>query len=122
MGWLVVIGAKPLNTHVSRAGKGWLVAGDLLYTTGVVFCISKRIPFGQVPIRQSGAIRGTVKDRAPRKCWLARVLDFGAAFPDGSRAQNAICDNCDVLSSEAITGLKSGASLFSLGSEPILLT
>jgi len=46
MGWLVVIAAKPLNTHVSRAGKGWLVAGDLLYTTGVVFYISKRIPFG----------------------------------------------------------------------------
>jgi len=46
MGWLVVIAAKPLITHVSRAGIGWLVAGGILYTAGVVFYISKRIPFG----------------------------------------------------------------------------
>jgi len=46
MGWLVVIAAKPLITHVSRAGVTWLVAGGVLYTTGVVFFASRRIPFG----------------------------------------------------------------------------
>jgi hemolysin III len=37
MGWLVVIAMKPLLASVPAAGLGWLVAGGLAYTAGVVF-------------------------------------------------------------------------------------
>lgn len=37
MGWLAVIAARPLLTHVGPAGFGWLLAGGLCYTAGVAF-------------------------------------------------------------------------------------
>ena len=37
MGWLVVVAARPLLTSVGAGGVGWLLAGGLLYTGGVVF-------------------------------------------------------------------------------------
>ena len=46
MGWLVVIAARPLVTHVSAIGLGWLVAGGVMYTVGVVFYASRKIPYG----------------------------------------------------------------------------
>jgi len=46
MGWLAVVAIKPLLTHVSAVGLGWLVAGGVMYTIGIVFYASRRIPFG----------------------------------------------------------------------------
>lgn len=45
MGWLVVIGIKPLIRDVPGPGLALLVAGGLLYTGGVVFYANKRIPW-----------------------------------------------------------------------------
>jgi len=47
MGWLVVIAAVPLLERVSTAGVGWLVAGGLAYTIGVLFYLTDaRYKFG----------------------------------------------------------------------------
>ena len=45
MGWLVVIAAKPVLTHVPTSSVLWLVAGGLLYTFGVVFFAWKCLPY-----------------------------------------------------------------------------
>lgn len=45
MGWLVVIAAKPVLTHVSGTTLLWLLAGGLFYTAGVVFYAWKRLPY-----------------------------------------------------------------------------
>lgn len=45
MGWLALIAAKPLLAHVSAVGLRWLVAGGAMYTIGVVFYASRRIPY-----------------------------------------------------------------------------
>jgi len=45
MGWLVVIAAKPVITHLSLTAIIWLLAGGLAYTGGVVFFAAKRIPY-----------------------------------------------------------------------------
>jgi hemolysin III len=37
MGWLAVVAARPLYLHLPAAGIGWLVAGGLAYTGGVIF-------------------------------------------------------------------------------------
>jgi hemolysin III len=37
MGWVAVVAFKPLATAIPGAGLGWIVAGGLLYTGGVVF-------------------------------------------------------------------------------------
>jgi hemolysin III len=48
MGWLAVIAVKPLLTMVPAAGLIWLLAGGLLYTTGIVFFAWKTIPYNHV--------------------------------------------------------------------------
>ncbi len=48
MGWLVIIAAKPVLAHVSTPNLLWLLAGGLLYTSGVIFYIWKRLPYGHV--------------------------------------------------------------------------
>jgi len=45
MGWLVVIAAKPVITHVPATALLWLFAGGLAYTGGVIFFAAKRIPY-----------------------------------------------------------------------------
>ena len=45
MGWLVVIAAKPVITHVPSTALIWLLAGGLAYTGGVIFFAAKRIPY-----------------------------------------------------------------------------
>lgn len=45
MGWLVLVAAKPLVAHVPAIGLRWLVAGGVLYTVGVVFYASRRVPY-----------------------------------------------------------------------------
>lgn len=37
MGWIAIIGIRPLSHSLSGAGLTWLVAGGLFYTIGVVF-------------------------------------------------------------------------------------
>ena len=48
MGWLAVIAIKPIFVLVPRVGLIWLIAGGLMYTIGVVFFASKRIPYSHV--------------------------------------------------------------------------
>lgn len=48
MGWLVVIAAKPVLAHVPNVAVLWLLAGGLLYTSGVVFYAWKRLPYSHV--------------------------------------------------------------------------
>lgn len=45
MGWLVVIAAKPVITHVPLTALIWLFAGGLAYSGGVIFFAAKRIPY-----------------------------------------------------------------------------
>ena len=45
MGWLVVIAAKPVITHLPLTAIIWLLAGGLAYTRGVIFFAAKRIPY-----------------------------------------------------------------------------
>jgi hemolysin III len=45
MGWLVLIAAKPVITHLSLTAIIWLLAGGLAYTGGVIFFAAKRIPY-----------------------------------------------------------------------------
>ena len=37
MGWMIVVAAKPLITHLPPAGLAWLAAGGLAYTGGTAF-------------------------------------------------------------------------------------
>jgi hemolysin III len=48
MGWLAVIAARPILVLVPTTGLVWLAAGGLLYTVGVAFFASKRIPYHHV--------------------------------------------------------------------------
>jgi len=48
MGWLVVIAAKPVLAHVPTPSLLWLLAGGLLYTSGVIFYAWKRLPYSHV--------------------------------------------------------------------------
>lgn len=45
MGWLVVIGLKPLVHNLAGGGIVLLVIGGVLYTGGTIFYASKRIPW-----------------------------------------------------------------------------
>jgi hemolysin III len=45
MGWSVLIAVKPVLSAVPLSGIVWLLAGGLLYTVGVAFYASKRVPY-----------------------------------------------------------------------------
>lgn len=45
MGWLIVLAIVPLWQQLSAAGMGWLVAGGLAYTLGVIFFLWNRLPY-----------------------------------------------------------------------------
>ena len=45
MGWLVLIAIVPIVENVPAGGLAWLVAGGLLYTSGVIFYVWRRIPY-----------------------------------------------------------------------------
>jgi hemolysin III len=45
MGWLVVVGMKPLLAAAPMGSVIWLTVGGLLYTSGVVFFAWSRLPF-----------------------------------------------------------------------------
>ncbi|MGB7846997.1 MAG: hemolysin III family protein [Candidatus Acidiferrum sp.] len=48
MGWLVIVAAKPMLTHVAPTTMLWLLAGGLLYSSGVIFYAWKRLPYSHV--------------------------------------------------------------------------
>ena len=48
MGWLVVIAAKPILAHVPTVTLLWIAAGGILYSSGVIFYIWKRLPYSHV--------------------------------------------------------------------------
>ncbi len=45
MGWLIVLAIVPLWRQLPAAGLGWLVAGGLAYTLGVIFFAWNSLPF-----------------------------------------------------------------------------
>lgn len=45
MGWLIVIGARPLLEKLPMAGILWLTAGGVLYSVGVPLFLCKKTPF-----------------------------------------------------------------------------
>ncbi|MEJ2199590.1 MAG: hemolysin III family protein [Desulfuromonadaceae bacterium] len=45
MGWIAVIAFKPLLTVLTPAGMGWLLAGGVAYTGGIIFYAWDRIPY-----------------------------------------------------------------------------
>lgn len=45
MGWVIVIAIVPLRKELPAAGMGWLVAGGLAYSLGVVFFVWNRLPY-----------------------------------------------------------------------------
>ncbi len=45
LGWLVLVAVKLPAAHVSAIGLRWLVAGGVMYTVGVTFYASPRIPY-----------------------------------------------------------------------------
>ena len=47
LGWLVVIALKPMIDHVYWVALLLLVAGGVLYSTGVIFYVNKRLKFSR---------------------------------------------------------------------------
>lgn len=45
MGWLVLVAAKPLATHMAGPGLFWLIAGGVAYTAGIVFYAAPRVKY-----------------------------------------------------------------------------
>ncbi len=45
MGWLMLVGAKPLFGSIPLGGICWLFAGGISYTGGVIFFLWDRLPF-----------------------------------------------------------------------------
>ena len=48
MGWLILVALKPLVAHAPSGLLLWAVIGGLCYSVGVVFYMTKRIPFSHV--------------------------------------------------------------------------
>lgn len=48
MGWSALIVIRPLLQSLPAAGIGWLVAGGLSYTGGVVFYVARRLPYNHL--------------------------------------------------------------------------
>jgi hemolysin III len=47
LGWLVVVALKPMIDHVAWLALLLLVAGGVLYSTGVIFYVNKRLKFSR---------------------------------------------------------------------------
>ncbi len=45
MGWLAVVVLRPLTRHLAPAGIGWLLAGGVIYSAGLLFYSWKKLPF-----------------------------------------------------------------------------
>jgi hemolysin III len=47
LGWLVIVALKPMIDHVTWAALLLLLAGGVLYSTGVIFYVNKRLKFAR---------------------------------------------------------------------------
>jgi len=54
MGWLVVVAAKPLWTHMAPWGLFWLATGGVAYTAGVVLYAAPRLRLRALPVAPRG--------------------------------------------------------------------
>lgn len=45
MGWLIIVAVKPMLVMLPEGLFSWLLMGGLLYTSGVIFYLWKRLPF-----------------------------------------------------------------------------
>jgi hemolysin III len=45
MGWLILVAIRPMGRNLPPATIGWLIVGGLVYTAGVYFYQSRRIPY-----------------------------------------------------------------------------
>ena len=45
MGWLIIIAVRPMLDMVPHGLLAWLLVGGLIYTFGVIFYVTKRIPY-----------------------------------------------------------------------------
>lgn len=70
MGWLVVVAAKPLVSHMSAAGIAWLLAGGLAYTAGVAFYAAPRLRYAHF-VWHLAVMAGTA-------CHFVAVLRYAA--------------------------------------------
>lgn len=70
MGWLMVIAAKPLMTHVPPTGLAWLVAGGLAYTGGTAFYGWRRLQYHHT-VWHLFVLTGSI-------CHFAAVLRYAA--------------------------------------------
>jgi hemolysin III len=73
MGWLFVVGVKPLWTNMLPWGMVWLLAGGVAYTGGVAFFAADRLRFGHL-IWHLFVIAGTA-------CHYIAVLKYAAGGP-----------------------------------------
>lgn len=46
MGWVCLVAIRPITLHVPPAGLAWMVAGGVLYSSGVVFYAWERLRYG----------------------------------------------------------------------------
>lgn len=70
MGWLFVVGVKPLWANMEPWGMVWLLAGGVAYTGGVAFFAADRLRFGHL-IWHLFVITGTA-------CHYIAVLQYAA--------------------------------------------
>jgi len=47
LGWLVVVALKPMIEHLAWYALALLVTGGVLYSTGVIFYVNKRLKFAR---------------------------------------------------------------------------
>lgn len=48
LAWLIVVAIRPLMLALPRAGVGWLLAGGVVYTIGMVFFAARWLPYGHL--------------------------------------------------------------------------
>ena len=65
MGWLVVVAAGPLHRALPAPGITLLLAGGLVYTTGIVF-FALTIPISAVPVSMRASAVSLPPPNAPR--------------------------------------------------------
>ena len=79
LGWLVVVALKPMIDGLAWYALLLLVAGGVLYSTGVIFYVNKRLKFP--------APSGTAMWSPPRPThWVAVLRRRGAGQPELVRA------------------------------------
>jgi hemolysin III len=74
MGWMVMSAVRPLVSSIGWAGLGWIAAGGVFYTLGVVFLVNqKRLRFGHC-IWHFAVLAGSA-------CHVVAVANYGLRLP-----------------------------------------